>query len=588
MDNTFEIGRGRSNKLEQLKELSKLGDPHKILALLCLFVFLNAVKLTVVNYMLMPSKNVETFLYKLIYTLLVNLVFFSLFFKIKNKWPFFVLYAAQTVYLFANLSYFSYFGGYLHLFQASALLTEGVGPIKHFTIPVNFKMLAILIDMPFFLKLFFNYDKLASLLDILKQISKKQMLAFMILPCIMLLSIEGLNIHMGCSLYQLNKNFFISESKIIERYGTLINNISDLTVNFGGENLIKHFQYGKTVSAISKSKKKPNIVAIQVESMDSNIINQEYNSSYIMPYLHSLSQSNVYYKYSLSYHKSGGTSDSEFSILNSIEPLSTYPSIKIPKYDYPNSFVKQLTGQSYYAMAFHGNIGNYYNRDVAFPKMGFNEFYDIKKMGFEESGWGAPDNEVFNFAFNKMKEQKAPFFTYVITMSSHMPFNFTADYYTNSSYDGIADETVRNYFTSMSYVDKSIEEFVGKIKSEFPGTYILIWGDHTPGITSEDYKQASFTENNNYFEFVPLLILTPDNKKYEETLNAGSFLDIAPTILNAAGINFTIESNGVNLLDPPAVMPRIPFKENNYDRAALYKAICEEQIQQTDEQGSNN
>lgn len=547
----------------------------KLLAALCLFIFFNAVKLTLFNYSIMSEKSLETFAYKLIFTLLINLVFFSFFFRAKSKWPFLVFYAGQTGYIFANLSYYSYFGNYLHLFQASALLTEGVGPIKHFTIPVNIKMLPILIDVPLFLKLFFNYDRLAGLLELLRKTNKRQVFAAAILPVVLLLGIEGLNVYKGCSLFQLNRNFFASEPKIIERYGTFANNISDLTVNYGGESLINHFQYGRAVYAFAAAEEKPNIVAIQVEAMDANIINQKYNGSYVMPYLSSLSQNDIYYKYNLSYHKSGGTSDSEFSILNSVEPLSTYPSIKIPKYTYPNSFVKRLKAQNYYAMAFHGNIGNYYNRDVAFPKMGFDQFYDIKKMGFAEAGWGAPDKEVFDFAFDKMKEQASPFFSYIITMSSHMPFNFTKDYYANSSYDGIADETVKNYFTSMSYVDQSIEGFVKKIKSEFPNTYILIWGDHTPGITSEYYRQASYTEGSNYFEFVPVIIVTPDNRKYEEADRAGSFLDIAPTVLNAAGIDFKIETNGVNLLEPPVSMPQIPFKENSYDRAELYRKISE-------------
>lgn len=535
-----------------------------------LFIFLNAVKLTAFNFLIMPSKTFGAFTYKVIFALLVNLIIFSLFFKIKSRWPFIILYAIQTIYIFSNLSYFKYFGGYLHLFQASSLLTEGVGPIRHFTIPVNLNMLVMLIDMPFFISLAIHYNRIGSLNKLLKtHIRTVRYVSILLILCL-----EGLNYSSGCSLIQLNRNFFSSETKIIERYGTFINNVSDLTVNYGGANLIKHFKYGETISAFSTASETPNIVAIQVESMDSNVINQKYKDKYIAPYLHSLSQENIYYPYVLSYHKAGATSDSEFSIVNSIEPLSNYPSIKIPKYDYPNSFVKQLTGQNYYTMAFHGNTGNYYNRDVAFVKMDFNEFDDIKKMNLAESGWGAPDDKVFEYAYEKMMEKKSPSFTYVITMSSHMPFANTAGYYSNNSYDSIEDETVRNYFISMSYVDKSIEEFVKKIKTQFPKAYILIWGDHTPGINAAEYKQASFTADNSYFEFVPLIISTPDKKVYKESGNVASFLDIAPTILNAAGIKFSIKSNGINLIDLPSNTPEIPFKEKLYNRSELYKMIA--------------
>jgi hypothetical protein len=40
MDNTFEMERIRSDKSGQPKELDNLGEPYKLLAFLCLFLFL--------------------------------------------------------------------------------------------------------------------------------------------------------------------------------------------------------------------------------------------------------------------------------------------------------------------------------------------------------------------------------------------------------------------------------------------------------------------------------------------------------------------------------------------------------------------
>jgi phosphoglycerol transferase MdoB-like AlkP superfamily enzyme len=129
----------------------------------------------------------------------------------------------------------------------------------------------------------------------------------------------------------------------------------------------------------------------------------------------------------------------------------------------------------------------------------------------------------------------------------------------------------------MSYVDKSIEEFVRKVREEYPNTYVLIWGDHTPGIEeSEAYRQASYTEDNDYFEYVPLIVSTPDNKVYREESKVASFLDIAPTILNASGIDFEFKSDGINLVNPPGDAPEIPFKEKFYKRDGLYERITGE------------
>jgi lipoteichoic acid synthase len=135
---------------------------------------------------------------------------------------------------------------------------------------------------------------------------------------------------------------------------------------------------------------------------------------------------------------------------------------------------------------------------------------------------------------------------------------------------------VRDYYNSMSYVDKSLEYFINST-CHLKNTYIIIIGDHTPSISNDTFKQASFYMDNKYFEFVPLLILTPDKKIYKENNISASFLDIAPTILYSSNISFKIRSDGINLLTRNNI-GQIPFKGKAYDRAFLFKRITSEQL----------
>jgi len=544
-------------------------EKRKFTALICILIVLNALKVTLFDFMILPVRTPSAFVYKFSFTILIGIILVPQVARIRYRLPLVLLYAAQAVYIFSYMSYYEYFDNYLHLFQAFALFTEGVGPIKHFTIPVNYKMGILLIDLPFFIWLLLLKNRSKLYRNELRKPVKTATIASLIV----LVLLEGWNYANGLSIMQLGKDFYSTEEKIIERYGTFVNNIVDITVNYGGANMVKQFHYGKTVTAAEAAEKHPNIVAIQVESMDAGIVNQQYNGEYVMPYLHSLTQKGIYYPFMLSYHKSGGTSDAEFSILNSVEPLGNYPSIKIPIYNYPNSFVKQLDTGGYETVAYHGNTGSYYNRSVAFRKMGFDNFYDIGKMKLKESGWGAPDHEVYDFVLKNTAGLKKPFFDYIITMSSHMPFENTAGYYENDRYDDISDDVVRNYYTAMSYVDQSIRDFTDKIIMEYPDTYILIWGDHTPGIESEDYTQASYTSEGDYYEFVPFIMQTPDGKAYNENRDSASFLDIAPTILDAAGIGYSYRTDGIDLIAPPEKLPEIPFKGNSHSRAELFDNI---------------
>lgn len=537
------------------------------------FLVLNGLKLTLFNFAIINNQTAETFLYKFIFSLFLNAIILLIILKFKSKKIFTAFYIIESIYIFTILSYYSYFHNYLHVLQATVLFTEGVGSLKHITIPVDYKHLCILIDLIPAIYIHRNYKKVFNINLYLKSYLKYVIIAFLII----ITGSEAWNYTKNNSIFTLVKDYSKNEIVFVERYGTVISDIFSTILNNGGKSYASHIKYGKAVDNSTTSGNKPNIVVIQVESLDANVVNQMHNKNYIAPYLHSLSKNAVYYPYALSYHLAGGTSDAEFSIINSVEPLSSFPSIKLSKYDYPNSVVKQFMDNSYKTYAFHGNIGNFYNRDVAFKKMGFDYFYDIRKMGFKDEGWGAPDHEVFNYVINKLEDEKSPFLSYIITMSSHMPFSNTKEYYRNNNYDDIKDETVRNYFTSISYVDNSIKDFVGQFQAKHENTYFIILGDHTPDIKKDEYMQSSYTLNGKYFEFVPIFIITPDNKKYVENKEAASFLDVAPTILSASGIKFHYKSDGIDLINPPGVSNKIPYKQNEYDRSLLFNNIIKSQ-----------
>lgn len=504
-------------------------------------------------------------------TMLIILSINLLFYKMKKPVLFIVFYVLQLIYMFASFSYFLYFHSYLHILQSIMLIGEGLGAFKASAAPKNLDLLILLIDLPVFIYMLFAYGKTVKKLK-----DHKLRNNIIIIACILILSLtEGWHYLHNFSLFQLINSSATSESLVVERYGTMVNNLSDILLFSNELPLINTFKYGKEISSTNNKKPAQNFVIIQVESMDSNIINTKYKGKYIMPYLQSLTQESVYFPYTLSYHKGGATSDTEFSIINSIDPLDSFPAIKLNSYFYPNSFLKRLADQSYSLLAFHGNVGNYFNRSLAFPKMGFQEFNDMLKMKLKNEIWGAPDHKVFNYALPRIKSASSPFLSYIITMTSHGPFDNAEHFYNNSDYADIKDTMIKRYFNSMSYVDKSLHDFILSVKSDSKNLNILIWGDHTPNLGNELYKQASFVFENKYFEFVPLIILTPDKKIYKETKKVASFLDISPTILNASGVPYEIKSEGIDLLQVPSDNNTIPFKGSNYDRELLYSKIVE-------------
>lgn len=557
-------------------------DYRKVFFAIVLFLLFNALKLSLYNYFLIPQATREVLIYKFWFTLLCSVSIFIIILSIRSRYLFLFLMIAQGIYCFTNISYFLYYHSYLHFLQWISLFKEALISATHLANPKSAQLLVVFIDVPFALYIFFKFFKKES-----RKLSAPIVkYAILLISLLILMFVETDNYYANRSIVQYMDDRYTGETEIVERYGTLANSAVNIIKNYSETKLIEQLHYGNKQTNSSKiipndpgitsvnDQKKPNFVIIQVESMDSNIVRQEYKDSFVMPYLNSMSKESIYYPYTLSYHQGGGTSDTEFSVINSLEPLDSFPAIKLTSYEYPNSFISKLSGSSYDTMAFHGNVGTFYNRNIALSKMGFNKFYDISSMNYEDEGWGAPDDKVFSFALDKMKKTREPFVSYIITMTSHGPFESARKYYNNTKYDDIENELVKNYYNSFSYVDESIKNYVEEVQRTFPNTYVIIYGDHTPNINSEDFAQASFIDDDKYFEFVPLFIITPTKQKYCESSVVASFLDISPTILEASGIRYTVYSDGFNLLKGRNATPlNIPLKGGTFDRAWLYEKI---------------
>jgi phosphoglycerol transferase MdoB-like AlkP superfamily enzyme len=474
-----------------------------------------------------------------------------------------LFYILEAAYLFVHLAYFLYFKEIFHIRQSLQQFFEGITIVKNFVIPKDLRYFIVLLDLPFFLFIAIRFLKFSRFINAHYKIINLRRIFFFISAIFLVpLSYKPIIIpaYTGCQ----NKE----EIEIIKRQSLFMNDFFSCLFYQDEKTLIKNFDYGKPfVFRNGTQAQLKNIICIQVESLDANIINAKYKGEYVTPFLHKLSFQSIYYPCMLTYRfGAGNTSDIEFAVINSVIPLRDFPSLKLKNYDYPNSFVKRLEKSGYETEVFHNNIGSFFNRDVAFLKFGFQEFCDLKKMKLKQYGWGAKDEDVFNYVKNKLKVQKAPFLYYIITMSSHEPFRLVKSYYTNKIYSDISDDLIKNYFSSMSYVDKTLEDFVAFVKNNINNTYIFVWGDHAANV------KGSYLIQSSKINFVPLFIITTDNEQYIENSQSVSILDLAPTILYASGINFEIMTKGVNLLDFPIKEGVIPFGNGQIvDRRYLFR-----------------
>lgn len=262
-----------------------------------------------------------------------------------------------------------------------------------------------------------------------------------------------------------------------------------------------------------------NIMMLQLESIGANIIGQKVNGTAVMPFLTSLAQKHIYFPRFITLHKAG-SADAEFCALNGLRPPVSGNVFSSASYDFPNALSKKLKDH-YSFHAFHGNIGGFFDRDVAYKRMDFDQFYDAKALTGENRF--VDDRNFFKMVFdiihnNDDNAEKKRRYDYLISLTSHTPFKFVPENQINVKFENTGSPYTDRMYTSFSYLDKEASKFFQKIDLE--NTVLFIFGDHTPPIPSKHadlYKRAKF----DGVEYVPLLVVTPEGlqKRIETKYN---------------------------------------------------------------------
>ena len=458
----------------------------------------------------------------------------------RNIW-FIAWYVFYTLCLFVNTNYFEFFGKFLHINSTYVLLPETVVLVKNMAIPLGAEDFLFIIDLPLFLYLLFKHRK--------NEIPYRHFNAAIRSAAVAAAVAAGILFVIPIN-YDSKVSTMLSmadDSDLIIRYGFVGHSIIDMFRPSESKNINK-IKYGDRITSTGTFAHRPNIVMLQIESLDANVINYQYRGRYVVPYLHDLSTKSIYFPYTLCYRKLGGTSDCEIAVNNSIEPLVDFPLMMDERYQYPNSLVKVLKEGGYSAEAFHGSAGWYYKRLSPYASMGYDNFFDPTVMKLPEKGWGVPDGEVMHYVERHLeKEGKKPFFVSIITMTSHEPFNNFKHFVSDGRFDDVVPALTGRYFASLAYTDRAVKEFVESMQKKYPDTYFFLYGDHTPYVINEGAFRRSVLRDEDEKEMVPLFIITPNSQKRREHGAVASYLDFAPTVLHAAGIPYNFRSLGVDL-----------------------------------------
>ncbi|MCL6571332.1 MAG: LTA synthase family protein [Bacillus sp. (in: Bacteria)] len=293
-----------------------------------------------------------------------------------------------------------------------------------------------------------------------------------------------------------------------------------------------------------------NVLYVSMESFQSFLIDFKMpDGQEVTPFLNSLARENntFYFENFFQQTGQGKTSDAEFLMENSLYPMSQGAVFVNKAQNTYHATPAILKGHGYNSAVFHGNYKTFWNRNVMYKALGFDQFYDADYYSMSDENtknYGMKDKPFFKESMPILESMKQPFYTKFISLSNHFPFEMDAED-TNFPAGDYGDTVVNQYFQAANYMDQAFEQFFIDLKTSglYDNTVIVMYGDHY-GI-SENHNEAMAKvlgvdeitpPVNAKLQRVPLFIHVPGVTGGVQKQYAGE-VDVRPTVLHLLGID---------------------------------------------------
>lgn len=256
---------------------------------------------------------------------------------------------------------------------------------------------------------------------------------------------------------------------------------------------------------VDTSKKRPNVITIINEAFsDPRVLADIKTNEDYMPFIHDLMENgNTVSGTSYASIVGGQTANTEYEFLTgnsmSFLPKGTVAFQIYMKHEMP-SMVTELKSEGYTGnSATHLQKARNYNRDKAYPLLGFDKFYDYTNLGvpFVKMRNNATDqctydNITHDYEQNREKSD-APYFAYTMTIQNHSSYDVPFDNFDDKRIVvENADAPDLGYYLSLiKYSDEMFENLVEYYKNVDEPTVILLTGDHQPRIYDESMESIT-------------------------------------------------------------------------------------------------
>lgn len=239
---------------------------------------------------------------------------------------------------------------------------------------------------------------------------------------------------------------------------------------------------------------KPNIIFIQLEAfMDPTKIKEAKFSEDPIPNFRKICDENKGYMANVP-TTGGGTVRTEYEVMtgNNIDYLTPgeIPYNTILKGKYYNSIATTLKSQGYGAHAIHNFQGNFYTRNNAYEKLGFDTFTSIEYMnGYEknERGW-VKDKILTKYIKKALSSTEGSDLVYTIAVQGHSSYpNDSLKLYdfpikVSGKLSDVDKNQLYYYVNQLKETDEFIGDVMDMVDNSKEDTLVVFYSDHMPAL----------------------------------------------------------------------------------------------------------
>ena len=288
-----------------------------------------------------------------------------------------------------------------------------------------------------------------------------------------------------------------------------------------------------------------NVIMILAESLQGFPIGLEVKGQPVCPHLSALARESLNFVNFYDQTHLGTTADGEFTSLQSLHPLPD----AVVAWEYPRNqyhgLPAILADHGYSTFSTCAVDAGFWNRSVMHPRLGFQRslFEDGYRVSERLPLW-LGDREFLEQAVPRLQAQPEPFFSFLLTSTSHHPF-VLPEKYRELDLGTLEGSYLGNYLQSVHYLDAAMGGFLERLEKTglLDRSVIVLYGDHQAFLDypPELARLLGLPEESLYASFktrkrLPLLIRLPGGAHAGDQASAGGHLDVAPTILSLLGV----------------------------------------------------